>query len=397
MFRFCTIALISALSISLSTGFVSAQEIADAKAGKPLSHVQDAANAPENSALQMVAEIAGAMPTGITVSHDGRLFLSFPRWGEPVDSTVVELKDSKIVPYPDAEINKLNETDPANCFVSVQSVVADSANHLWVLDSGNLKMGKNFPKGPKLVEIDLASNKIIKKIVFPADVALPTTYLNDIRIDPNRGDGMAYITDSASEGEAGIIVVDLGTQESWRRLSGEPSVMADTKFVPTVEGQSLMQREEGKEPKPLAVGADSIALSPDGQTLYWRPLASHHLYSISTSLLVDRTAEVEQVSDGAKDLGDLGFASDGMCFDKDGTLYLTNYEQHAIMRGDPTQSPVKFDKFVDDPRLIWPDTLSFSEAGELYMTVNQIDRQPPFHEGKDLRQPPYAVLKIATK
>ena len=112
---------------------------------------------------------------------------------------------------------------------------------------------------------------------------------------------------------------------------------------------------------------------------------------------MDRTTEVEQVSDGVKDLGDLGFASDGILFDKEGILYLTNYEQHAIMRGDPTQTLLKFDKFVDDRRLIWPDTLTLSESGDLYVTVNQIDRQARFHGGKDLRQPPYAVMKIATK
>jgi hypothetical protein len=47
--------------------------------------------------------------------------------------------------------------------------------------------------------------------------------------------------------------------------------------------------------------------------------------------------------------------------------------------------------------LIWPDTLTLSESGDLYLTVNQIDRQARFHGGKDLRQPPYAVMKIATK
>ncbi|HUO10908.1 MAG TPA: L-dopachrome tautomerase-related protein [Phycisphaerae bacterium] len=389
------IVLVGALTICASNGLLSAQEIADPKAGKPLSHVQDAASAQENPALKVVAELSGAMPTGITVSHDNRIFLSFSRWGDPVDSTVVELKDSKIVPYPDAQINKLNESDPASCFVSVQSVVVDSANHLWALDSGNLKLERNFPRGPKLVEIDLATNKIIKKIIFPAEVALPATYLNDVRIDVDRG--MAYITDSASQGDAGIIVVDTGSGESWRRLSGEPSVLAEPKFVPIVEGEPLMVREGGREPRPMTVGADSIALSPDGQTLYWRPLSSRRFYSIATSLLVDRTVEAEQVSEGVKDFGDMGFASDGMLIGKDGTLYLTNYEQHAIMRGDPTRTPVKFEKFVEDPRLIWPDTLSFAQNGDLYMTVNQIGRQPQFHDGRDMRQPPYAVMKIGTK
>jgi len=56
---------------------------------------------------------------------------------------------------------------------------------------------------------------VTKKILFPQDVALPTTYLNDVRFDLRHGtDGVAYITDSADKGPNGIIVVDLGTGES---------------------------------------------------------------------------------------------------------------------------------------------------------------------------------------
>ncbi len=140
------------LSILIATAVASVSTVGlSDEPTKPLSHVQDAASAQENPTLKVVATFDKAMPTGITISHDNRVFLSFPRWGDPVDATVVELKDGKAVPYPDAEINTLNENDTANCLVSVQSVVTDSANHLWALDSGNLKMGKNLPKGPKLV------------------------------------------------------------------------------------------------------------------------------------------------------------------------------------------------------------------------------------------------------
>lgn len=61
--------------------------------------------------------------------------------------------------------------------------------------------------GPKLVCVDLTSNQVIKKILFPQDVALPTTYLNDERFDLRRGsEGIAFITDSADKGANGIIV-----------------------------------------------------------------------------------------------------------------------------------------------------------------------------------------------
>jgi hypothetical protein len=44
--------------------------------------------------------------------------------------------------------------------------------------------------------------------------------LNDVRFDLRRGtEGVAFITDSAQKGANGIIVVDLGTGESWRRLN----------------------------------------------------------------------------------------------------------------------------------------------------------------------------------
>src|SRR4051812_23546731 len=74
--------------------------------------------------LQLVAGITGPMPTGIAVSKSGRVFVNFPRWGDPVEYTVAELKDGKAVPYPNLEMNKA-EGDPATNLIGVQSVVID--------------------------------------------------------------------------------------------------------------------------------------------------------------------------------------------------------------------------------------------------------------------------------
>lgn len=51
--------------------------------------------------LETVALFEGAMPTGVTVSHEGRIFVNFPEWGDDVDATVAELRDDRPVPYPD--------------------------------------------------------------------------------------------------------------------------------------------------------------------------------------------------------------------------------------------------------------------------------------------------------
>jgi hypothetical protein len=45
--------------------------------------------------LEVVATFDGPMPTGVTVSHKGRIFVNFPRWGDAVTYTVAEVKDGK--------------------------------------------------------------------------------------------------------------------------------------------------------------------------------------------------------------------------------------------------------------------------------------------------------------
>src|SRR5215208_6364643 len=83
-----------------------------------------------------------------------------------------------------------------------RSVVVDPSDRLWILDTGSPLFQPTSHGGPKLVCIDLTTDKVVKKILFPQNVALPTTYLNDARFDLRRGsEGMAFITDSAQKGQ----------------------------------------------------------------------------------------------------------------------------------------------------------------------------------------------------
>lgn len=145
-----------------------------------------------------VAYFNGAMPTGVTVSQQGRIFVNFPRWGDEVPFTVSEIRDGEAVAYPNEAINQSDAVDQASALVSVQSVVVDPADRLWILDTGSPMFKPTEYGGPKLVCVDLTTNQVVKKILFSQDVALPTTYLNDVRFDLRRGsEGMAFITDSA--------------------------------------------------------------------------------------------------------------------------------------------------------------------------------------------------------
>ena len=66
------------------------------------------------------------------------MFVNFPRWGDPVEYTVAEVRDGKTVPFPDLAVNKLDKSRASDTFVSVQSVVVDDVDRLWVLDTGSI-------------------------------------------------------------------------------------------------------------------------------------------------------------------------------------------------------------------------------------------------------------------
>ena len=356
--------------------------------------------------LEPVAYFNGAMPTGVTVSQKGRIFVNFPKWGDEVPFTAAEVKDGKAVAYPDEAMNQTTDTHDeaadnaaaaATALVSVQSVVVDPANRLWILDSGSPMFQPTKYGGPKLVCVDLETNQVIKKILFPQNVALPTTYLNDVRFDLRRGkEGIAYITDSAQNGPNGIIVVDLASGESWRRLNDHPSTKAEDlqTFLPIVEGRSFLvkeQEENGHTKLAANMGSDGIAISATGEWLYYCPLASRKLFSVSTDALSDRSVDDPYVSKTVKDEGDKGGASDGLETDAEGRIYVTNYEHNAIMRRNPNG---EWETIVHDPRLLWPDTLSLASDGYLYVTANQLHRQARFQNGRDMRKKPYTLFRI---
>ncbi len=233
-----------------------------------MSLCQDLATDRAVGELQAVATFSGPMPTGVTVANDGRIFVNFPKWGDNVEYTVAEVKAGKTLPYPNADINHYKNSDnQAEKLVSVQSVVVDPGGaRLWILDTGSIGFGPTSVGGPKLIAVDLKTDKIIKKIIFPADVALPTTYLNDVRFDLHRGTaGMAFITDSSSNGPDGIIVVDLSSGKSWRRLNDHPSTKPDPGLFPWWREKFSRFGFRGNRPRGSRSAPMELQLAPMGK------------------------------------------------------------------------------------------------------------------------------------
>jgi len=87
--------------------------------------------------LEPASYFNGAMPTGVTVSHKGCIFVNFPKWGDNVQFTVAEIKNGQDIAYPNDDFNKTDPNDPSKALVSVQSVVVDPTDRLWILDTGS--------------------------------------------------------------------------------------------------------------------------------------------------------------------------------------------------------------------------------------------------------------------
>ncbi|KAK3174457.1 hypothetical protein OEA41_001703 [Lepraria neglecta] len=360
--------------------------------------------------------------TSIAVSSTGRKFSNYPPSLDPNNTkyNVAELTSYDTeVPYPSVEINSppggfINYTtgSPAfvrvaaganyqNYFLSVQSVVIDAKDRLWVLDSGRASTPTGASVlssygGPKLIGINISTNEVFTTILFPTTVAYSDSNFNDIRFDlrPSitpSGQGIAYITDSSTEGRNGIVTVDLGTSQSWRHLDNVPMVHVEFLSIPVIWGEPVYSITSTGRILSGADGTDGITLSSDGETLYWTAVGSRYLYSIPTARLRDNRPTSELMAQGAiSSHGQVG-TSDGLETDSNGLIYTGNFGQNAINIFDPATGIVSV--FVRDPRIGWTDSMAVASDGYVYFTENQLWRTPSHYPGTDRRVRPFALFR----
>ena len=358
-------AVVSALFICATASCVQASDIKGEAATGSKSSKASAGNA----AIERVAHFDHQV-TGVAVSETGRIFVNFPRWSEDAPVSVAELKDGKLVPYPDAEWNRYRNAaplSPNDHFVCVQAMTADGRGNLWVIDPAAPNTEFIVPGGPKLVKIDLASNKVVQTFAFGTDVAPQGSYLNDVRFSP---DGKwAYMTDSGAAGA--LVVVDLTTGKGRRLLVGDVSTMPDKSVNVVVDGIKL-QQPDGRG---VQFAADSISIDPKGEFLYWQPLTGAKLYRIPTAALQDPALTPEQVQAKVEKVADTQ-PNDGLWTDATGRLFFTNLGESAITTLEPDGKTMTL---VRDPRLRWPDTFAEGPNATLYVTNSAINDSPRFN------------------
>jgi sugar lactone lactonase YvrE len=319
--------------------------------------------------------------TGITVTPDNRFFVNFPRWTEDAPVSVAELMpDGSLRPYPDEEWNswrnaKRDDMTANDHWVCVQSVVADPhGDSLWVIDPGAPAQAQVVPDAPKLVKIDLASNRVVQNIAFDETIAPQGSYLNDIRLSPDRE--TAYLTDSGAHGA--IVVVDLEAGSARRVLDGHPSTQIDTTVQVKSDGEPLLMTDG----RGVVFSADGIALSPDGGHLYWQAVKGKTIYRIPTTALLDTQASPDAVGQQVEKVVEHGPA-DGLHIDAQGRLYITAVEDNAVS----VLQDGKVRPWAQAPDFRWPDTLAEGPDGTMYVTDSRIPDMSWFDPNQPIALP----------
>ncbi len=313
--------------------------------------------------------------TGVAVTPDNRIFVNFPRWAKQHTFSVAELHpDGSLTPFPSPEMNAWAPGEaPADKFVCVQSVVARADGTLWVLDPANPQFQGVVPGGPKLMQFDASTRKLLRTYRFDAAAAPANSYLNDVRFHPGRP--LAFLSES---GTGALLVLDLDSGKVLRRFDSHPSLKAED-ITLKIGGRPWLQA--GKRP---VVHADGIAVDPVGTHVYYQALTGRTLYRVPAAALADPAVSDEELGRMVERLGESG-ASDGLEFAPDGTLYLSSLEFDAVRewKGMPVV-------VATSPDLSWPDSFAIGADGSVYVTSARI------HEG-DAPAAPFRLFRISPK
>lgn len=312
----------------------------------------DLSGAPQfaGEAIEQVA-VLEQPPGNLAVSADGRLFFNYHPESHPEGDSVFEWVNGEPRPYPNAAFQAEYE--------AVLGMAIDRQNRLWLLDTGGQGFGD-----VRLFAFDLATDELVHDHTFPKSIGQRGSFFNDLQVAPD-GETI-YIADvSFWRQNPALVVYDVATQKARRLLEGHPSVVAQEWLVNT----STKEMTFFGGLIALKPGVDGIALSRDGEWLYYAAMTHDTMYRIPAAALHDETLSAAALADQVEAVGQKPL-NDGLSIDLAGNVYITAVEHNGIMRLRPDGS---LETLVKDPaRIRWADGLSFGPDDYLYFTDSAI-------------------------
>lgn len=322
------------------------------------------------TALETVADLDWP-PGNIAVAPDGRVFFTFhPEAGPPLQ--VVELVNGEPQAYPRSMPDGLT-------YQSVLSIRIDRQGRLWVLDNANHGTGS-----PRILAFDLASGDLTYRFDFPRRIAGIGSHLNDFQVS---ADGRrVYIADASILAlTPALVVLDVEAKVARRLLEDHESVTPEP-YVPIVQGRRMQLFGIFT----IRPGVDSIALSRDGEWLYFAPVTNSFLYRVRRRDLDDAKLPPEELGARVERFAQKTM-SDGITTDDAGNVYLTDADESAILSLDPEG---KLTTLLKTPRIRWPDGMGFGPDGWLYFTCSALHQVIGRSRDEIVAEAPYQIFRF---
>ncbi len=355
----------------LACGTAMLGTVQAARAAKPAPPLNPPA------ALEEVASSTTSAWDRVAVLPDGRLLVELPRWAGNTGPGLAVLDASGTPhPYPDDAWND-SATPAARRLVAPADIQMEADGTLWVLDSGQPDPTRPpVADGPKIVKIDAHTGQVAQTWAIDPSMLHDGSHPATMRV----GRGHAFIGDS---GVPAMIVIRLDTNRQRRLMQHTSSLTAGQPI--TVNGRVLTNATGHT----AIVNISQMAISPDGQWLYFEPLCGP-VYKLDTDLLIDPTVTPIELEEGPT-LWYKTPALGGITLAPDGTLYFNDVSTNSIFRLMPDRV---YQKIVTDSRLHWPGGSFATRDGQLYIPTGQIDLTAPFNGGHNAIQWPVHIYRI---
>lgn len=169
--------------------------------------------------------------------------------------------------------------------------------------------------------------------------------------------------------QGGIAVTQLKSGESRLLLAGDRSSVSDPDQH-LMFGQRIARKLDGQI---LTLQTDGIAISPDREWFYYRPLTDHHYWRVPTAAPIDTSLSSQALSQRVQSLGD-GAMTGGLIMSAAGVLDGGDLENRTVVAFDIVEhdgQPGLVQKtFVGQhPELSWADGFAIQNGATFILPI----------------------------
>jgi sugar lactone lactonase YvrE len=230
---------------------------------------------------------------------------------------------------------------------------------------------------------DTVNERLFKVFYLAPPVALDNSFLNDLAVDLSHN--VIYIADTATPGNAALIVLDLDTGQARRLLEGSKYTRPEDIHM-VIDGNTVT-----KEGKPVRIGINPITVDASNTWLYFAPMSARSMYRVRTTDLLDKTLDGTQLAARVERYGDKPI-SDGSTVDSQGNVYITSVTENGI---GVVAADGSYRKLYQSDEISWPDGFAVGADNKIYFTTNELHRSPVFNEGIDATTGKFRIMQFS--